>query len=63
MPAKSEPMRYCTVCGDLRHVSEMKVLKKDVSAKYGAEPGTFVVDVWYCKDKDECKNHAPEVEV
>jgi hypothetical protein len=56
-------MRYCTVCGDLRPVSDMKVFKKDVSTKYGAEMGTFVVDVWYCKDKDECKNHAPEVEV
>jgi hypothetical protein len=56
-------MRVCTVCGDLRLESDMKVLKKDVSSKYGSAPGTMSVDVWYCGDKDECRGSAPEVEV
>jgi hypothetical protein len=59
----SKPMRECTVCGDLRPEADMKVLKKDVSERYGREPGTMSVDVWYCADREECRDSAPEVEV
>lgn len=62
MGDKSTPMRECTVCGDLRPESELRVLKKDVSEKYGKPSGTMSVDVWYCGDKDECRGAAPEVE-
>lgn len=48
----------CMVCGDVRPVSEIGVIKRDISERHGARSGTMLINVRYCKDRDYCREHA-----
>lgn len=63
MVDKQENAVVCMVCGDLRPISAIKTLKKDVSEEHGAPKGTMFINVRYCADKKECHDAAPEVHV
>lgn len=51
----------CAVCGETRPDDKISVHKKDLSKDHGFPPGTFVHNIKYCNDREDCIKGAPNV--
>jgi hypothetical protein len=49
----------CSICKEERPDAFISVVSRDVSKEKGMRPGTIIINVKYCNDKEECVKKAP----
>ena len=50
----------CEICSELRHHDLIGVLTFDLSEKHNLPEGSFIRNINYCNDKQECFDKATE---